>query len=456
MTAWRPGQPGDVPFAEALADPRSPDQLAADQRRVRRQLINLERRTSDQAVQRELLDHVRRRRADRDDMVQFVPLPGPDGYDRLVAEGELLIRTEHADDDFVDSYLAGYPELLREDPDEDLTVLDARVTRFRYQYGDADAYSAQRLNDISQFLRQRGVQVTLNSVIPLGPVGKALAGPEPSAGSRPWTGGPEGEVIAVIDTGISYEQRTDQWLQDPPVVRDGTNEDNLTDIDRTHLNFAAGHGQLVTGIIQQVEPGARIKMHKTLDGDGFGSDVAVAAAMVRAVRGGARILNLSLGTRTPDDQPPIGMQTALEIIREETGDETVIVAAAGNYANTDRCYPASFRRVVSVGGLTVDGLASTWSTRGPDTTVSTISEGVLSTYVQGEESWLVDWDPDTYGPDSWAIASGTSFGAPQVAGAIARICREQGKTPREALGILLGYGRPIPDFGLALRILPGT
>ena len=213
-------------------------------------------------------------------------------------------------------------------------MLNARVTRFRYQYGDADAYSAQRLNDISQFLRQRGVQVTLNSVIPLGPVGKALAGPEPSAGRRPWTGGPEGEVVAVIDTGISYEQRTDQWLQDPPVVRDGTNEDNLTDIDLTHLNFAAGHGQLVTGIIQQVEPGARIKMHKTLDGDGFGSDVAVAAAMVRAVRGGARILNLSLGTRTPDDQPPIGMQTALEIIREETGDETVIVAAAGNYANT--------------------------------------------------------------------------------------------------------------------------
>ena len=197
-------------------------------------------------------------------------------------------------------------------------------------------------------------------------------------------------------------------------------------------------------------------MYRTLDGDGFGSDVAVAAAMVRAVRGEARILNLSLGTRTPDEQPPIGMQTALEIIREETGDETVIVAAAGNYANTDRCYPASFRRVVSVGGLTVDGLASNWSTRGPDTTVSTISEGVLSTYVQGEESWLVDWDPDTYGPDSWAIASGTSFGAPQIAGAIARICREQNQTPRQALGILLGYGRPIPDFGLALRILPGT
>jgi uncharacterized protein YndB with AHSA1/START domain len=387
-------------------------------------------------------------------MVQFVPSPGPDGYDRLVAEGELLVRTEHADDDFVASYLAGYPELVREDPDEDLAVLDGRVTRF--QHSQADAYAAQRLNDIAQFLRQRGVQVTLNSVIPLGPVGKALAGPEPSAGSRPWTGGPEGEVIAVIDTGISYEQRGDQWLQDPPVVRDGTNEDRLTDIDLTHLNFAAGHGQLVTGIIQQVEPGARIVMHKTLDGDGFGSDVAVAAAMVRAVRGGARILNLSLGTRTPDDQPPIGMQTALEIIREETGDETVIVAAAGNYANTDRCWPASFRRVVSVAGLTVDGLASTWSTRGPDTTVSTISEGVLSTYVQGEESWLVDWDPDSYGPDSWAIASGTSFGAPQVAGAIARICREQGKTPREALGILLGYGRPIPDFGLALRILPGT
>jgi Subtilase family len=453
MTAWRPGQPGEVPFA--LEDPRSPDQLAKDQRRVRRQLINLERRASDEAVRRELLNQVRRRRADREDMVQFVPLPGPDGYDLLVAEGELLIRTEHADDASVANFLGEYPGLVREDPDDDLDVLDGRVTRYRYQHG-AEAYTVQRLNDIAHFLRQRGVQVTLNSVIPLGPVGKALAGPEPSAGSRPWTGGPDGEIVAVIDTGVSYEQRTDQWLQSPPVERDGTNEDRLTDIDGTYLNFAAGHGTLVAGIIQQVEPGARIKMHKSLDGDGFGKDTAVAAAMVRAVRDGARILNLSLGTRTPGQNPPIGMQTALEIIREETGDETVIVAAAGNYGNTERCWPAAFRRVVSVAGLTVDGLASNWSTRGPDTTVSTISEGVLSTYVEGEESWLIDWDPDIYDLDSWAMASGTSFGAPQVAGAIARICREQSKTPREALGILLGYGRPIPDFGLALRILPGT
>ena len=427
-----------------------------DQRRVRRQLINLERRTSDEAVRRELLYQVLRRRAGREDMVQFEPLPGPDGYDLLVAEGELLIRTEHANDPAVANYLAGYPELLREDPDDDLNELNSRVTRYRYRYqhGVAEVYSAQRLNDIAHFLRQRGVQVTLNSVIPLGPVGKALAGPERSEGSRPWTGGPAGRVVAVIDTGIS--PRTDEWLQDPPVVRDGTNEDMLNDIKGPFLNFAAGHGQLVAGIIQQIEPGAEIRMSKELDGDGFGSDTAVAAAMVRAVRAGARILNLSLGTRTPGQHPPIGMQTALEIIEEETGDETVIVAAAGNYANTERCWPAAFRRVVSVAGLTVDGLASNWSTRGPDTTVSTICEGVLSTYVEGEESWLVDWDPDVYGPNSWAIASGTSFGAPQVAGAIARICREETQTPRQALGTLLGYGNPIPDFGLALRILPGT
>jgi len=64
-------------------------------------------------------------------------------------------------------------------------------------------------------------------------------------------------------------------------------------------------------------------------------------------------------------------------------------------------------------------------------------------------------DPDTFGPDPFARWSGTSFAAPQVAGAVARLAQEYDLTPRQALARLLSSGKPVPDFGQALSILPG-
>ena len=59
-----------------------------------------------------------------------------------------------------------------------------------------------------------------------------------------------------------------------------------------------------------------------------------------------------------------------------------------------------------------------------------------------------------FGPDSWAVWSGTSFTAPQVSGELARLGQEEELKPREALRRLLAEGQPLPDFGQALRILP--
>jgi len=87
---------------------------------------------------------------------------------------------------------------------------------------------------------------------------------------------------------------------------------------------------------------------------------------------------------------------------------------------------------------------------------STVGEGILAPCVQGRESPAVDWDPDVFpGPDPWALWSGTSFAAPQVTGAVARLCGA-GRSPRQAVGELLRLGRPLPDYGKALRLLPGT
>ena len=121
-------------------------------------------------------------------------------------------------------------------------------------------------------------------------------------------------------------------------------------------------------------------------------------------------------------------------------------------------WPGASRRVISVAGLTgltANPTPAAWSSRGVWVDCSTVGEGIVSTYVEGEE------DPafggtDSYPPDAWALWVGTSFAAPQIAGAISRTCRERNLPPRAAARRLIRSGVAIPDFGRKLVFLPGT
>jgi len=433
-------------------DPRTCEERLADLRQIYRQVGNVNRRQQDAAVRNELISQLQQRRGQRDDLVQFDVVPDPKGDEVLVVKGQLLMRASALENERVRRVLAGYG--LKPEP---VDCLDNRLVRIAVPGADG-----AKLDQLAGTVRAHGAPVALNYVTPMGIVAKGLGGPERSAGpgpSRPSSGPGEPVRVAVVDTGIAEAQRGDGWLTG--LVRPD-NVDPLNELPTPpdqFLDLGAGHGTFAAGVVQQIAPGADISVYRTLDSDGIGDKVAVACTMVRAVREGAQVLNLSFGLEALEDRPPPAFEVALELIDEiaaEREREVLVVAAAGNFGRDRPCWPAAFCNVVAVAGLTQDLAPADWSSRGFWVDCSTIGEGIRSTYVEGEESPLVDPDPDRFPEDAWAIWTGTSFAAPQVAGAVAYIAQRDGVGPRQALRQLLA-GRPhVAGYGRTVQILSPT
>ena len=431
-------------------DPRQKEQRLSDKDSVRRQTAGLGRAPRQDAYRRVLLTSVQARRAGRPDHRPFSLVESRHGPGTGVVRGELLVRADAVDDESLLEALAPYG--FTSAPIEELS---GRVLRL----SDPDAeLTVDQLTDVARFIRTTGHQASVNHITPLGPVMKGRGGPEPTSVTLSFPAAPTtGNApvpIALIDTGVTAEQRTDGWLAG--LVRED-NVDPLDDLPAPNgfLDYGAGHGTFTAGIVQQMHPGAQVSMYRAVDSDGVGSEADVACAMVRAVREGARILSLSLGVNTVDDQPLLAIDVALDIIAE-LDPEVLVFAAAGNDGTSTPCWPAASKRVVSVGALAADLSPAPWSNHGFWVDCSAVGEGIVSTYVQGVESPELDPYPDRFGSDAWAVWTGTSFATPQVAGAVAGIAEEAGCTPREALRRLWEDCRTVPDYGRAIPLLPGT
>ena len=443
-------------------DSGSDDRRAAERAAVVKQARHLANLRNDPDHLARNVAVLQQRRARRPDLVPFEAVPG-DGVDAFVVPGELLVRRR-------DLGAPGVVELMA-DLGLEVAELEAGARSapavVRLVGAERDPTGSPRRDRMSGVvgeLRRRRVTplVSLRYLCPLGAVIKGEGGPEPSARARELPRRPDGlpdVVVAVVDTGISAEQRGDGWLRG---LLGPDNEDLLDAIPQPDgaLDLAAGHGTFVTGIVQQVAPHASLLVLRATDTDGVGTDSAVAEAVLEAAEAGARIINLSLGTQTVDDEGPLALRVALETLFQQHPD-VLVVAAAGNYGDTRPCWPAAFAEefpgVVSVGGLTASGVGAPWSSHGPWVRCAAVGEGVVSTYVIGTEDVRVEDPPDTFGPDSWATWTGTSFAAPQIAGAVARRCQEKPElTPREALETLLAGATPLAGFGATVAILPGT
>ena len=215
-------------------------------------------------------------------------------------------------------------------------------------------------------------------------------------------------MVAVIDTGIDLQHPmfanslVPQDLWRDYVDNDNTPQDEIS-------GTSGGHGTAVAGIILQIAPEASILPIRVLGPDGLGDMDHVVLAIHHAIKSGADIINISLGS----DELSHTMKRILQYAKDEG---VYVVAAGGNTGEEDNIlYPARFSNeeelkntVFSVGSVTANDDISNFST----------VSNQLFAYAPGEDIRTA------FPGNRFANVSGTSFAAPVVTGSIALVYDE--------------------------------
>jgi len=174
-----------------------------------------------------------------------------------------------------------------------------------------------------------------------------------------------GVVVAVIDTGVAYEDYAG-FAQAPDLA--GTSFTAGYDFtnDDAHPNDDNGHGTHVAGTIAQttnnssgvagVAYGATIMPIKVLNSAGSGSLADVADGITWATDHGADVINLSLGGPSASAE-----ETA---INYALSNGVVVVAAAGNAGTSSLDCPACYPGVIAVGATDYNQDLSWYSSYG--------------------------------------------------------------------------------------------
>jgi subtilisin family serine protease len=212
----------------------------------------------------------------------------------------------------------------------------------------------------------------------------------------------------------------------------------------------------VCGVLQQVAPQATIVVYRKADTDGMATVQDIGNAIIQGARDGANIISLSMATPGVDDEAPAALLTAVQTVQDEH-PEVLIVASAGNNGTDVPMYPAAIPAVIGVAALQADLTPADWSSFGDWVTCSAVGVGIASTFVPGVEDER-GGSTQKFGPNAWAIWSGTSFSAPQIAGTVARYCQLSLNpiTPLDALQQLLSGAPTEAGYGAKVLLLPGS
>jgi subtilisin family serine protease len=470
--------PGDMQTPE-----RTAEQLELDGERTRQQIQQLgaepEPVLPDSDIDLDTL--LMERHAEKEGALKFEAVPREGGGEALVVSREIVV----VDGGRTDEVALVLSSDVRNNMGENVgrRGLDDRVGFYEFT-GGTEEEAHGRIAVALDGLAARRIRSARTMVTALHMVVKSADGPAPTSvtvnpftpASVALTSLPDQVVVAVIDSGIDDVPRWDCWLNEVVRHRSCGSDNNIDELDFFSppglLDFAAGHGTFVAGIVRQVDPEARIVVYRALDTAGQGSEQAVADAMNRAADDGVHVINLSLGMKAvSDDEPCPAVEDAVARIRA-LQNPPAIVASAGNFGDEDRVYPAALDGVISVAAL--QGVAepgagqppagAAWSSHGAWVRCSAVGEGIVSTFVRGIEDPAFggnDVYPLPEQGDSWAVWSGTSFAAPQIAAVIAKAYREErgndAVSPQSVADAMFPQGGGAADgYGRREVLLHGT
>lgn len=212
-----------------------------------------------------------------------------------------------------------------------------------------------------------------------------------------------GVTVAVLDTGVDLSHPALRGHLAPERAwRDFVDGDARPQDEAGGAGY--GHGTAVAGLLVQVAPEATLLPIRVLRPDGSGDLSALVQGIAWALAQGADILHLSLGS----DEDALALRTLLAYAAARG---TLVVASAGNGASARVTYPAAYgtapgalgARLVSVGSVDGGDRLSAFSNYGAG----------LELYAPGERL-------HTLAPAAQTLAAtGTSFAAPLVSGALA-------------------------------------
>ena len=176
----------------------------------------------------------------------------------------------------------------------------------------------------------------------------------------------KGVVVAVLDTGIAYEDYEDfKQVPDLKGAKFAKGYDFVN--NDSHPNDDHGHGTHVAGTIAQVTNNkegvagvafeATLMPVKVLDHFGSGTSVAIADAIRWAADNGANVINMSLG----GGGRSAVMEKAVEYARKKG---VVVVCAAGNGGRGVVEYPAAYPGSFAVSAVGPKGTLAPYSSFG--------------------------------------------------------------------------------------------
>lgn len=262
----------------------------------------------------------------------------------------------------------------------------------------------------------------------------------------------EDVVVAIIDTGVAYEDHGRFHCVEDLKGTAMVPGFNFCD-DTEHANDDHCHGTHVAGTVAQcthnrlgvcgVAFRAAIMPIKVLSAYGGGTLADIADGVRFAADHGAHVINMSLGG-------PIGARVLEEACDYAHDRGVTIVCAAGNSGQEGVGYPAAFEPCIAVSATRYDEELTFYSTWGKELTVAAPG-GDLRVDQNGDgkpdgvlQNAILPNEPDK---ESYLLFQGTSMASPHVAGVCALICSLGVTRPFWVERVLVSTARPKSDAG---------